>query len=121
MTPHKNKNKIQEIYKSNRKRGKEQGKGVKWFPLFFYRSPNVDIFAEFLAFDEELNEVAQALDNMVAHLLPPAPNQDQPQQGHTQTPSHTYFIILRVNQTVTMKLTQISLGEKSRTFHHSGI
>ena len=26
---------------------------------------------EFLAFDEELNEVAQALDDAVAHLLPP--------------------------------------------------
>ena len=26
---------------------------------------------EFLAFDEELNEVAQALDDTVAHLLPP--------------------------------------------------
>ena len=28
---------------------------------------------EFLAIDEELNEVAQALDDAVAHLLPPPP------------------------------------------------
>ena len=33
----------------------------------------MDIFAEFLAFDEELNEVAQGLDDMVAHLLSPPP------------------------------------------------
>ena len=30
----------------------------------------MDIFVEFLAFDEEFNEVAQALDDAVAHLLP---------------------------------------------------
>ena len=63
---------MQEIYKS-----KEQKRKRKWssvvFPLFFCRSPNVDIFTEFLAFDEELNEVAQALDDVVAHLLFPPP------------------------------------------------
>ena len=32
-----------------------------------------DIFVEFLTFDEELNEVAQVLDDVVAHLLPPPP------------------------------------------------
>ena len=31
----------------------------------------MDIFAGFLAFDEELNEVSQALDEAMAHLLPP--------------------------------------------------
>ena len=29
---------------------------------------------EFLAFDKELNKVAQALDEAVAHLLPPPPD-----------------------------------------------
>ena len=80
----------------------------------------MDIFADFLAFDEELNEVAQALDGVVAHLLLPPPDQVPPQQGHAQAPSHTYFIILRVNQIVIMIWTQISLGERSKTFHHSG-
>ena len=44
----------------------------------------MDIFTEFLAFDEEQNEVAQALDEAVAHLLPPSPNQVLPQQDHAQ-------------------------------------
>ena len=55
------------------------------FPLFFCRSPNVDI-VEFLTFDTELNEVAQVLDDIVACLLPPPPDQALPQQGHTQAP-----------------------------------
>ena len=42
----------------------------------------MDIFTEFLAFDGELNEVAQALDDVVVHLLPP--DQVLPQQGHAQ-------------------------------------
>ena len=46
----------------------------------------MDIFVEFLAFDEELNEVAQALDEAVVQLLPPSPNQVPPQQDPTQTP-----------------------------------
>ena len=46
----------------------------------------MDIFTEFLAFDEELNEVAQALDDVVVHLLPPPHNQVLPQQGHAQAP-----------------------------------
>ena len=53
------------------------------FLLFFCRSPNVDIFVEFLAFNEELNKVAQVLDDMVAHLLPP------PQSSSAATGPHT--------------------------------
>ena len=90
------------------------------FPPFLCRSPNVDIFAEFLAFDEELNKVAQALDAAVAHLLPQPPDQVLPPQGHAEAPSHTNFIILRVNQILIMTWIQISLGEMSKTFHHSG-
>ena len=44
----------------------------------------MDIFAEFLAFDDELNEVAQALDDAVVHLLSPPPNKVLPQEGHGQ-------------------------------------
>ena len=39
-----------------------------------------------MAFDEELNEVTQALDEAVAHLLLPPPDQVPPQQGHIQAP-----------------------------------
>ena len=60
---------MQVIYKSNKKEEKE--KESSSFPLFFCRSPNVDIFMEFLAFDEKLNEVAQVLDDVLTHLLPP--------------------------------------------------
>ena len=45
-----------------------------------------DIFTEFLAFNEKLNEVAQALDEAVAHLLPIDPNQVPSQQDPTQDP-----------------------------------
>ena len=69
------------------KRGKEKGKKFSSFsPFLFFRSPNVDIFAEFLAFDEEFNAVAQALDEAVAHLLAPPPDQVSPQQDHAQAP-----------------------------------
>ena len=68
------------MYKINNKEKKE--KEFSGFCLFFCRSLNVDIFTEFLAFDEELNKVAQILDEAVAHLLPP--NQVLPQQGHAQ-------------------------------------
>ena len=58
---------MEEIHKT-----KKEEKGFSGSPLFFFcRSPNVDIFVEFLAFNEEVNEVAQALDEAVAHLLPP--------------------------------------------------
>ena len=67
------------------------------------------------------NEVAQALDDVVADMLPPSPDQVLPQQGLAQTSSHNYFTTLKVSWTVTMKWTQISLGEKSGTFHHSGL
>ena len=46
----------------------------------------MDIFAEFLAFDEELNKVAQVLDEAVAHLLLPPPDQVLLQQDSTQDP-----------------------------------
>ena len=42
---------------------------------------------EFLAFDEDLNEVAQVLDDVVAQLLPPPPDQVPPQQGPTDSPT----------------------------------
>ena len=41
---------------------------------------------EFMAFDEELDDVAQVLDDVVAHLLPTSPDQVFPQQGPTQDP-----------------------------------
>ena len=44
----------------------------------------MDIFTEFLAFDEELDEVAQALDEAVGQLLPPSPDQVPLQQDPTQ-------------------------------------
>ena len=62
---------MQEIYKNNKKEEKNKKRSLVVFPPFFCRSPNMDIFAEFLAFDEELNEVSQSLDDVVAHLLPP--------------------------------------------------
>ena len=46
----------------------------------------MDIFAEIMAFDEELNEVVWALDDAIAHLLPPAPDQVVPQQDPTHDP-----------------------------------
>ena len=52
---------------------KERTKELVVLSHFSCRSINVDNFVEFLAFDEELNEVAQALDKDVAHLLPPPP------------------------------------------------
>ena len=42
---------------------------------------------EFLAFSKDLNEVAQALDEAVACLLPTNPNQVPPQQDPAQDPS----------------------------------
>ena len=58
---------------------KKRKRSLVVFPLFYCGSLNVDIFTEFLAFDEELNEVAQALDEAVAHLLP------HPQSSPTTT------------------------------------
>ena len=87
MTPHtkqKQNKKIQRYTKATKKRKRKSSLVV--FPLFFCRSPNVDIFAEFLTFDEELNEVDQALDDAVACLLLPPPDQVLPQQGLTQGP-----------------------------------
>ena len=69
---------MQEIYKSNKKEEKNKEKEFSGSPVFFCRSSNVDIFAEFLAFDEELNEVAQALDDMVPYLLLLPPDQVLP-------------------------------------------
>ena len=74
---------MQEIYKSNKKEEKESSS----FSPFFFRSPIVDIFAAFLAFDEELNEVAQVLGDVVACLLPPPPDQVLPQQGLAHAPT----------------------------------
>ena len=91
------------------------------FPFLFCRFLNMVIFEEFLAFDEVLDEVMQALDEAVAHLLPPPPNQQQtlpvapqhvsPPQGKVQATHPELSITLRVNQTVTMKWTKNSLGE----------
>ena len=41
---------------------------------------------EFVAFDEELNEIAQALDEAVAHLQPTNPDQVPSQWDPTQDP-----------------------------------
>ena len=65
----------------HKKEEKSQKRSLVVFSHFF----SVDFFTELLVFDEELNEVTQALDEAVAHLLPPPPNQVPPQQGHTQT------------------------------------
>ena len=113
---------MQEICKE--REGEKEGEKNKKrsfvvFPFLFCRFPNVATFKEFLVFGEELNEVNQALDEAVTHLLPPPPHQVLPQQGHIQAP-HTYFTTLRVNQIVKMTWTQISLGEISKTSHHSG-
>ena len=43
-----------------------------------------DIFAEFLAIDEELKEAAQDLGDVVAHLLPPPPDQIPPEQDQAR-------------------------------------
>ena len=55
---------MQEMQKQNKK--KKRTKELVVLSHFFYRSINVDIFVEFLAFDEELNKVAQALDEAIA-------------------------------------------------------
>ena len=56
------------------------------FFLFFCRSLNVDIFVEFLAFDEE------TLDDTVAHLLPHHPDQVPPEQDQAQAlPPHLLY------------------------------
>ena len=65
---------------------KKEREFSSFFPFFFCRSPNVDIFTGFLAFDEKLNEVDQALDDVVAHLLPPPPDKVLSQQGLAQAP-----------------------------------
>ena len=75
---------MQEIHKTKKRKG-----SFVVSPFFFCRSPNVDIFMEFLAFDEELNIVAQALDDVVACLLPPPPNPVLSQQDPAQAPYHT--------------------------------
>ena len=62
---------------------------VVFVPFFFCRSPNGDIFMEFLAFDEELNEVAQGLDDTIAHLLPPSPKSSSATMGPCKAPYHT--------------------------------
>ena len=60
LRPHMN-NKKCKRYKTKKVK---ENKGVQEsYPHFFCRSINVDIFMEFLAFDEELNEVAQAFDD----------------------------------------------------------
>ena len=46
----------------------------------------MDVFAGLVAFDERLNEVAQAFDDAVAHLLTTNPNQVPLQQEPTQDP-----------------------------------
>ena len=77
---------------------------------------------EIMAFDEELSEVAQVLDEVAVHILltPQNPNQVPLQQDPAQDPlPHFQFIIWKVSQTVMMNMNYISLGEKSRTFHHS--
>ena len=72
---------MQEMYKQNKKRKKTKESVVLFH--FFCRSINVDIFTEIMAFDEELNKVAQVLDEVVAHLLPPTPYQVLPQSDPT--------------------------------------
>ena len=78
---------MQEMYKININR--EMKKEFSGFPPFSCRSPNVDIFMEFLAFDKELNEVAQALDDTVACLLPPPPFNFHHNRTLHKSPYHT--------------------------------
>ena len=104
------------------KKAKEQKKNKRSlvvFPVLFCTFPNVDIFAEFLASDEELNKVTQALDEAVAQLLPHPLIKFLYNRATHRPPSHTYFTILKVNQIVIMTWTQIFPGEMSKTFHHS--
>ena len=78
---------MQEMQTQNKKRKRTNELVV--LSHFFCISINVDIFAEFLAFDEKLNEVAQALDEAVSHLSLPTPDQVLLQQDPTETPYHT--------------------------------
>ena len=48
------------------------------FPFLFCRFPNMVIFEEFLTLDDVLGEVFQALDEAVAHLLPPPLTSNRP-------------------------------------------
>ena len=57
----------------------------------------MDVFTGIMAFDEDLDGVAQVLDEEVSCLLPINPEQPPIQQNPTQTPYHTWFVILIVN------------------------
>ena len=72
-------------------------------------------------------EVAKALDEVVAHLLPSTPDQQQaapvapqqvsPTQSNTQDFPQACNITPKVNQIVIRKWTKISLGEIFKSFH----
>ena len=49
----------------------------------------MDIFAEIMAFGEELDEVAQVLDEELAYLLPHAPFKFHHNKTPPKTPYHT--------------------------------
>ena len=75
-------------------------KGVEQcYPHLFYRFVNMDIFAEIIAFDEELAEVAQMLDEVAAtyYAHPPDPNHVLPPQNHVQDPLPHFVTILKVS------------------------
>ena len=75
---------MQEMLKTKQKVQKYKGVFVVSFrclpQIYKCRYLHVDIFMGLMAFDEGLNEVTQALDEVVAHLLPANPNQVPIQQ-----------------------------------------
>ena len=75
----------------------------------------MNVFVGLMAFDEGLNEVAQALDEAVAHLLPTNPNQVPIQQEPAQDPLPYLIYNSESEPTVILSWTPGSPGEKSRT------
>ena len=88
MTPH---TKTKKCKRFSKKKERKRTKELVVLSNFFYRSISMDIFAEIMAFNEELNEVAQVLDEVVAHLLlpPPAPIRFHHNRTLPKTPYHT--------------------------------
>ena len=58
---------------------------------------------EFLAFDKELNEVAQALDDAAGCLLPHPQSNSATRGPHIGPPTTLNLLTLKVNWTVMMK------------------
>ena len=104
---------MQEMQKQNKKR--KRTKELVVLSHFFCRSINVDIFTEIMAFGEELDKVAQVMDEAVAHMLLPPPITFCHNRALPKTPYHTLFITQKVSWTVMVNWTLVSPGEKSRT------